>query len=910
MDLELGTSQGSSSRVKSSNMDANGSSHSDGAADEGHANKTGEEKLKTKEKLSPVYTSTRPKKRVSTVDIGGDKDYWRNQDTSEDSIIRRVREISLDLGNYDEDPDDNEGPHSPDLRQGSRRLQQSSDQRNRPRKETDETVDSGGSAVHFHKSDDGGSVEKIGPQYPWGDVLILLKKGARRSKARKMLARLLRLQLKVRIHSLQKLLKMKKKAAKHVKGFTCCCGNCLCGGDDCCMCIGLNDGAHKQQTWIGCLLNPLLPKCVTQHSVESCDVDLVFIVSASKKRLQEEYVKVQRDDWLHSDSMYSQTVMNFITNEKFKMQVSTDKGAGIDFYGNGSEFENSIHTIFTMHDPIAQKLFIDSFNVFGEWQQLKPSKKKERERRGRGRNALKTELKKTASAKMSERFRKNVEKNKLWLDRLKIFLRGSVALRRDPVYGQRMRFKTVQALQGVHLHKIPEVHEFVHEIRSEYGEEMAWFYAYNQHHLECILFIALAGFLIQLICFGFNERQGNAIRTVTGMGITILWGPYYIVSWKRKEAVYQYRWHLEDWTEPNHPNPKAIIHDETDRKQLEPKFKRSRFTRACIRILRFIAIFGFLLLWFYLAEGFLLFYSTIRAKKFSPYIVWDLLNMSKDAVHGIFIAALGTIAFKGIAEVIVDFEGIPTLKERDQQLRLTFFTMDFWNFAIGLICMALLFQPLKSSGILAYSIVTPGSPLNIAYKTLVGSEPGTFEEVDELLRLERFHNVMIGPVVVARLFITFFFTILPSLVQRRRRATMWRTIKDQVNSIMISRVELKREFNDLSTPKGKRKRRESILEHTLQVIVDGASSIGYGIRRASFLAGKNSKDMIEDEEYSFKDEDVERLRMARKLEKLRKISAARKVQACFRRFKAYENTLMGKVALRKADEIVEEAGLE
>jgi hypothetical protein len=62
-----------------------------------------------------------------------------------------------------------------------------------------------------------------------------------------------------------------------------------------------------------------------------------------------------------------------------------------------------------------------------------------------------------------------------------------------------MRFQTTSNLEINGWVGIEQNEFFVHEIRTSYGEEIAWVFAFNRHFLLHLIFPALLGLLITVI---------------------------------------------------------------------------------------------------------------------------------------------------------------------------------------------------------------------------------------------------------------------------------------------------------------------------------------------------------------------------------------------------------------------------
>ena len=79
----------------------------------------------------------------------------------------------------------------------------------------------------------------------------------------------------------------------------------------------------------------------------------------------------------------------------------------------------------------------------------------------------------------------------------------------------------------------------------QYGEEIAWYFAFNSHFLQCLWIPAIFGFLTQICLMGLafglkdnselHERLNKLIRCIFGLFVTFVWGPMVLILWDRNE---------------------------------------------------------------------------------------------------------------------------------------------------------------------------------------------------------------------------------------------------------------------------------------------------------------------------------------------------------------------------------------
>ena len=500
-----------------------------------------------------------------------------------------------------------------------------------------------------------------------------------------------------------------------------------------------------------------MPPCITQHGLATSDAGTLIFVGASTKRLNRANMLLHRSR-LDAMSTLAEMVYKektfFTAGERTQLINNCIKlpsargGAGLRESPPG---KGPIETITALHDPE----FVDGFfNSAGST------------------NTGATPL----------------QRWKIWAGHV---LHGGLhvsMLRRDT----RASLTCPEA--------VPTDQYFVHELRANYGEQTAWFFAFNHHLVGSLHFPAAVGLVVCIVgpllpgfWFGF-------LRMVFGAGMTIIWGTIFVSRWNARQQEYNFQWHPQA---PQTFEEAEYIRDDFTGDlvsspitgELEATY--SKWKRVPAIALRYVTIALFLVTWIVLFANVMIWYVVIRARHESP--AWDGLLVVKDAIHGILMAALGAALFKGVVAGLMGLENYRTEKERAKVETCTFFVVDYWNFFCGLFILGFMFIPLVESGIFADSLAREGSPLNTYFYNVMNHDspldiwPGdmtpaaakavsfanasawenaTFAartHMQKNLFAEKIYNIMIGPVVVARIFITLLGSGLPFLLQTRRR---------------------------------------------------------------------------------------------------------------------------------------------
>ena len=106
----------------------------------------------------------------------------------------------------------------------------------------------------------------------------------------------------------------------------------------------------------------------------------------------------------------------------------------------------------------------------------------------------------------------------------------------------RLRDETREHL--VHTDEISTVNtgqNFVHELRAQYGEQIAFLFAYNRFHLRSLLFLTPIGLATLFV----NDKRANL---VFGIIVACIWSPLHLALWKRQQAEHAFQWHMNSKT--------------------------------------------------------------------------------------------------------------------------------------------------------------------------------------------------------------------------------------------------------------------------------------------------------------------------------------------------------------------------
>ena len=291
--------------------------------------------------------------------------------------------------------------------------------------------------------------------------------------------------------------------------------------------------------------------------------------------------------------------------------------------------------------------------------------------------------------------------------------------------------------------------------------------------------------------------------------------------------------------------------------------------------------------------------------------------MAKDAVHGIFIAGLGAAIFKAHRRACDPGEH-RTESSRDATTIRTF-TL-FWNAMLPLFCLAFIFSR-QYGGSLTHALHDTGSSLNGLYKSMYGVQPPNMNQTQARLDMEVLRLVMIGPVVVARIFLLLGFAVVPFCAQRRRRARLAAAVKRNLSKVrdfltLVRHVRRLRSDEDTDDP---------FFSGSASLTVEGQARI---LRKASAVAHRRARsgalaldsgllnfaiEGAENEEASDDTGGIKKEVEEKKKEKdemfAARFHAIQAVRRYFRGRRAKQLVVRRQLALQVADDIVEEAGL-
>ena len=498
------------------------------------------------------------------------------------------------------------------------------------------------------------------------------------------------------------------------------------------------------------LICGLMPPCLVQHDVQSSGLSFVIFVGASISRLNEENLLLQRERWARSNSL-SVTAANeikyrdvFTPAERSQLLYRIVERAVAPRSGLTLRKHPAVKSITVLHDP--------SFLV--KLLQWTPDTIE-------------------VSSGVVKRWEDATKWEKL-TNHFSIYINGSVmAHEMRPVTKQTIEYGGRQ---------LPRGEMFIHEIRAQYGEKVAYLFAYNRFFVQSLYYILVPGLLVQIVHF-FDGTIGRRLNTIFGLFVSVVWSPLFQVLWDRKAAEYAFMWNVNtvNFQEADYPNPDFQGEERIDpitqmKIRFYPQWKR--YIQYFFRVLLLIL---FYVVWLWAGEWIIMIFVSIRSRFDDP--PWLALSILKDIIHGTLMAGLGNAVFHGWAWALVNCENYETEGKRDKHLIYTFFAMDFWNMFVLLFLLAFFFIPLKHGGWYAHAFHVEGTPLNKLWWQLFDTPVHNATIIQGRLDWEKMEIVMIGPIVVMRILITITMSVLPFCMQRRRRAAVRKAMAQRSEEI-------------------------------------------------------------------------------------------------------------------------------
>eukprot|EP00949_MAST-11_sp_MAST-11-sp1_P005104 g5104.t1 len=574
-----------------------------------------------------------------------------------------------------------------------------------------------------------------------GDVVICVRKGASFEMQQEIVAALLAKRMLLKIRHLKGLREYAKTEAED-EYVECDCGVCKCRESH--LCCLLN--------YVRCLTCGLTPRCLTQHSIATADVGLVIFVSASPERLAEENLFLKRARWERSKTLSALQFEDTRVNSS-QLLTPAERSQLLLRIISSAETVNTktvvpkhpaILSITTLHDPAF-------LNDFFKWtpDEIQWSGK-------------------------TIKFQSAPLLVQAWTYANQVF-NGSLLVRE-------LRPITRATLDSDR--PVQQEQNFVHELRAQYGEKIAFVFAYNRFFLRALYILVPAGVVVLIIGM-YDVRAMHQASLILGLFTSIIWSSIFLSYWDRTAAEYSYMWKMgsETFEEADFPNLYFRGERVTDPITKQTTLYYPEWKRWGVRLLRYLLVVVFYVVWTFLGDWVIMVFITLRS--YHDHAMWIFINSCKDAVHGILMAGLGVAIFRGITVGLVDVENYPTEAQRESSIVHTFFALDFWNMFMLLFLISLVYFPLKSGGLFTSAILTEGEPLNQLWESFYGSQPNLnmTSAIQTRHDAEKLSIVMIGPVLICRFFMTFFMSVLPYCLQRRRRANIRRGLGERAANL-------------------------------------------------------------------------------------------------------------------------------
>ena len=401
--------------------------------------------------------------------------------------------------------------------------------------------------LHRNDTDDNILLPKVrkglGPNHE-GDIIILIFDGTPRAELARIMGRLLYAGLDLKVRSVRNTVAHGRSESDYEEeGYDCCFGGCRCGTRDCCQARCIRRSA----------LAKILPACVSNLDAESSNVDVIIFVGSSDARLALEEDAVARDCQLRSetriaafkDVIDSHTSTAPITpaRRSFLILSAIERPEGEGGAGISIKDTKCIFRAFSQHNSTFLAHIVEGlFDLSGVWVELK-------------RGNLKAVIRKLFGAitleGMSTQTMRTLRfpQTRTWIEmetrRIKASRRsieeGSEEVINAAEFSSSLLYKSSASfLESVIFGQadISSDEYIVHELRTHYGEEVAWFYAFQRHFIKALFWPALFSFFCMILSAIFEHfgrsRSSMQIKCLFGMGIILIWAPFHIAKWEQK----------------------------------------------------------------------------------------------------------------------------------------------------------------------------------------------------------------------------------------------------------------------------------------------------------------------------------------------------------------------------------------
>ena len=366
-----------------------------------------------------------------------------------------------------------------------------------------------------------------------------------------VVARLLDLDLSIKIRSLHR---YREAARKDLST----CRDCLC-----CPC-----------------LKPILPGCVTQHGVATSEIGTIIYVGATTDQLDRLNRYVERQRWEASASMTPFQYMRktaFTAAQRSRLLLHAVQGAKPCA---GLCVDDVIIQIATLHDPLFVEKFFFAYTALGLPKDSRHRINVGERRLAWGDASILDKIRFMISVRVSGGF---------YVDQL----RASTA--KDMVSSG-----TAEWISGVEA-----TANYVHELRAQYGEQAGWYYAFNRHWILWLRWPAGLGLAV-VVFKGIllNPEAGRIVDALYGFFLAAVWGPAFLGFWRQSQNEYAFLWNIESSklianSDAEEPNPNYRGENIPDILTLKMRKHFSHRWRTCYKILRWGFIGCFYLFWVY-----------------------------------------------------------------------------------------------------------------------------------------------------------------------------------------------------------------------------------------------------------------------------------------------------------------------
>ncbi|TYZ64935.1 hypothetical protein PybrP1_000608 [[Pythium] brassicae (nom. inval.)] len=327
------------------------------------------------------------------------------------------------------------------------------------------------------------------------------------------------------------------------------------------------------------------------------------------------------------------------------------------------------------------------------------------------------------------------------------------------------------------------------QLRSNFGEKVAYYFAFMSYYNRALLPLAVLGVLLQVLHGTVSTPTYMRLLPFWGVGVSVVWSFAFLKSWQRRNASMQFEWNKKlhgkqiEYANKHFYGDKAVNSLTGEVEVVYPAWRRlpKYFCVGLFLLLQMVIMLVLVAVWVTV-------YEMLKAKYPDGHVFstqWFLILL-EGMVFGVFVDVIQwNMVVTKMGALFTHWENYRTEEQFERALIRKLFLLDFLNYYTWFFSLAFVFVIPGFGDYLTNSLnrLTAGDAMNCCFGPYVdqhgvcllcplGPKDATCIECAGVFTFDRHHvdlsAMFVTPIVVTQLLNMALGLLGPTLVRARR----------------------------------------------------------------------------------------------------------------------------------------------